>query len=97
MLIVYGLSGFSCYRSSESDSSDSESDTSSSDSESDTGSDVSARVAKPKLSQKTQIRGMCAPFFLSLSLLTLLQTNPNVFLVNVEKQNILNFVLPLVL
>lgn len=70
-LIVYDLSGFACYRSSESDSSDSESDSSTSDSESDTGSDVSARAAKPKLSQKTQIRGV----YISLSpcLLTLLQ------------------------
>lgn len=57
MLIVDVFFGFPCYRSSESDSSDSESDTSSSDSESDTGSDVSARAAKPKPSQRIQIRG----------------------------------------
>jgi hypothetical protein len=62
MLNIYDPYGFDCCRSSESDSSDSESDTSSSDSESETGSDVSAR-AKPRVSQKTQIRGICAFFF----------------------------------
>jgi len=88
MLIVYGLSGFPCYRSSESDSSDSESDTSSSDSESDTSSDVSARAAKRKLSQKTQTRGMCT-FLLKVGFFShCCRRNPEIFFV---KQNIMCF------